>query len=300
MADIIKADSLGVAQVNFKFKDISAGQGLYYAVPVQNVDSSGNAIPAGSATDPSYNIVYGPDAAGAAPTKSPILASGWDGTNVQILRTNTLGNLQITGNVANAAAATGNPVRIAGKVLTTPTAVSDGNVADAITDSFGGLWVSLKGGNIATPVNSTVNNVDGVTPSGSSRNLSIVNYPAKYNGTSFDRDRKPNLVARVASSAASGNPAFLKNGAGDLTTFWGVCGATAAYLQIYNKASAPTIGTDTPVFTYPIPALANFSQSIPNGGYYLSTGIAYAFTTDAAATTGSAAAAVTSFALFGA
>lgn len=123
--------------------------------------------------------------------------------------------------------------------------------------------------------------------------------PYVYNGSTWDRQRKTNIYKRVVSSAASGNPDFLKAAAGDLMQFWGVCGITAAFLQVYNKASAPTIGTDTPILTYPIPANGIFTQTLP-GGSYFNTGIAYAFTTDAAGTTGSAAAAVTSFAIMGA
>ena len=124
--------------------------------------------------------------------------------------------------------------------------------------------------------------------------------PYVLNGTTFDRERKPNISKRIASSAASGNPDFLKASAGDLTKFWGLNGAAITYVQIYNKASAPTIGTDTPILTYPVAANAAFDVTIPNGGLYFATGIAYAFTTDAAGTTGAAAAAVTSCNIIGA
>lgn len=121
-----------------------------------------------------------------------------------------------------------------------------------------------------------------------------------FNGTTFDPATKPNLFGRVASSAASGNPANLKASSGDVMQFWGQCAATAAYLQLYNKATAPVIGTDTPILTFPIPANSVFSQSIPQGGAYFPVGISYAFTTDAAGTTGSAASAVTAFAILAA
>jgi len=53
--------------------------------------------------------------------------------------------------------------------------------------------------------------------------------------------------------------------------------ASIRYFKLYNKASAPTVGTDTPVLTIPIAAngqyLANFEF-----GKYFSTGIAYAIT----------------------
>jgi hypothetical protein len=121
-----------------------------------------------------------------------------------------------------------------------------------------------------------------------------------FNGTTWDRQRKANIFKRVASSAASGNPDFVKASAGDLKQFWGLCGATATYLQIYNKATAPVVGTDTPVITFPLVANAAFSQSFADSGSFFSTGISFAFTTDAAGTTAAAAAAVTAFAMMAA
>jgi hypothetical protein len=60
--------------------------------------------------------------------------------------------------------------------------------------------------------------------------------------------------------------------------------AAIRYLKLYNKASAPTVGTDTPIATLPIPASstgAGFMLTIPSGVNF-STGIAYATTTGVA------------------
>jgi hypothetical protein len=57
-------------------------------------------------------------------------------------------------------------------------------------------------------------------------------------------------------------------------------GSAVAYLKLYNKASAPTVGTDTPLLTIPIPASttgAGVVIPIPNGLFF-STGIALALT----------------------
>lgn len=155
--------------------------------------------------------------------------------------------------------------------------------------------VDSSGGSTGAATN-VVDNADGVAVSGTAnaQKVSARNYV--FNGTSWDRQRKANTFARVASSAAAGNPAVGRAGAGDVRGFWGQNGAAATYLQIYNKATAPVIGTDTPALTYPIPANAVFSQMLGDGAY-LGTGISYAFTTDAAGATGAAAAAVTAFAL---
>lgn len=200
----------------------------------------------------------------------------------------------VQGGSADNTADTTNTLKVGGLVNTTaPTQQATG-----VKTPF---WVSARGslivGGLAT------NGGDGeantvltalTQPSGGAGgSLLVAN--KKFNGTTWDRDRKANAFNRVASSAAAGNPAVGKAAAGDVMQFWGQNGAAITYLQIYNKATAPVIGTDTPVLTYPIPANATFSQTIPNGGAYLGTGIAYAFTTDAAGATGSAAAAVTAF-----
>lgn len=41
--------------------------------------------------------------------------------------------------------------------------------------------------------------------------------------------------------------------------------ATTRYVKLYDKATAPTVGTDTPVFTLPIPAGAAANVAFPNG-----------------------------------
>lgn len=203
------------------------------------------------------------------------------------------------GNVASGASDSGNPVKVGGVYNSTPPTLTTGQRGNMQLDVNGNQQVRLMllGGNIGDAV--PASNVGLARDQANANNLMMAMAQSIYNGASYDRVRKTNIYKRVASSAASGNPDFLKASAGDVTKFWGLCGATAAYLQIYNKASAPTVGTDTPVLTYPIVANSAFTDRIEGGGYF-STGIAFAFTTDAAGTTGSAAAAITSFALMGA
>ena len=83
-------------------------------------------------------------------------------------------------------------------------------------------------------------------------------------------------------SAASTNATSLKASAG---TIWWLhvtnTNASPRYLKLYNKASAPTVGTDTPQHTFVIPgnaAGAGFCLPI-EGGIDFATGIAYAITT---------------------
>jgi hypothetical protein len=79
-------------------------------------------------------------------------------------------------------------------------------------------------------------------------------------------------------AAASTNATSLKASAGGISAIDMFNVATyPVYLKLYNKASAPTVGTDTPVWTIPIPANGGFSRDFVQGEYF-STGIAYAIT----------------------
>jgi hypothetical protein len=98
--------------------------------------------------------------------------------------------------------------------------------------------------------------------------------------------RVPNIVqaqnngmtsSRV-NAAASTNATSLKASAGaavDIDVF--NVAAYSVFLKFYNKASAPTVGTDTPVWTIPIPAATGFARTLPFGKWF-TTGIAYAIT----------------------
>lgn len=86
-------------------------------------------------------------------------------------------------------------------------------------------------------------------------------------------------------SAATTNATNVKASSGQLGVIYAVnLNAAVRYLKLYNKASAPTVGTDTPVATLPIPASttgAGFALTIPDGLNF-SLGIGYAVTTGAA------------------
>lgn len=91
-----------------------------------------------------------------------------------------------------------------------------------------------------------------------------------------------NATSRILSAAASTNATSAKAAAGRIFQVSGYnANAAARYLKIYNKASAPTVGTDTPVITKYLPPQAAFVFDWLNG-YALGTGIAYALTTGSA------------------
>jgi hypothetical protein len=96
------------------------------------------------------------------------------------------------------------------------------------------------------------------------------------------------------TSAASTNATSVKASAGTLFEFTvSNPTATAAYFKLYNKASAPTVGTDIPVATYRVAATGSAGDTVipPIGanGKRFTTGIAWALTAAAAATDTAAA-----------
>ena len=105
-----------------------------------------------------------------------------------------------------------------------------------------------------------------------------------FNGTTWDRSKKPNLTSRIVSSAATTNVTVAKASAGDLFRVSGYnSNAAARYLKIYNKATAPTVGTDVPIWTEYLAPQAKFDLSFPKGMYF-SLGIGYALVTGVADT----------------
>lgn len=86
-------------------------------------------------------------------------------------------------------------------------------------------------------------------------------------------------------SAASTNATSVKASAGQVYMITASnVNAAARYLKLYNKASAPTVGTDVPVHTFIIPgntAGAGTNIPVPTVGLNFSTGIAFALTTEA-------------------
>lgn len=83
--------------------------------------------------------------------------------------------------------------------------------------------------------------------------------------------------ARVAA-AASTNATSVKGSPGGIVSINVFNGnAAVRYLKLYNKASAPTVGTDVPLATFPL-AIGKERDIAPPGGIDFTTGIAYAIT----------------------
>lgn len=113
---------------------------------------------------------------------------------------------------------------------------------------------------------------------------------------SFGRDGVVSDVGTLTRliSAATTNATSVKASAGTVYAVMAFnLNAAVRYLKLYNKASSPTVGTDTPVATFPIPASTTGAGFVINldPGADFATGIALALTTGVAdADTGAVAA----------
>ena len=115
-------------------------------------------------------------------------------------------------------------------------------------DNAGNLLVNLK-------TSGTLNALPVMTASNNGLTNTRVNSVATTNSTSL-KAAPGNIVAIDAFNMA----------------------AYMVFLKLYNKATAPTVGTDTPVWTIPIPANGGGYSGEFTVGEYFSLGIAYAIT----------------------
>lgn len=190
----------------------------------------------------------------------------------------------IQGNSASATADEGSPVKIGGVYRSTQPTLTDGQRGDAQLDARGNTKVAIVGVDGTSGIASQTAAADALSIGGQ-QGLSVVSRNVEFNGATWDRLVKANLTARLLTAAASTNATSVKASAGNVHKVFGTnTNAAARYLKFYNKASSPTVGTDTPVLTFYLPPTAVgggvFSFNLDK--QYFSTGIAYALTTAAA------------------
>ena len=90
-------------------------------------------------------------------------------------------------------------------------------------------------------------------------------------------------TANAVNSAATTNATLVKATAGTLFAIGASnIGLAVAFVKLYNKASAPTVGTDVPVLTLVLPPMAVLEFDMGALGYRFSAGIALAITNLAA------------------
>jgi hypothetical protein len=249
------------------------------------VDASGNLI----------SVAGGAAADDAAASGNPVPVGGiynstlptytnLDRTQAQF---SSRGALIVGGEVAGAATDFGNPVKVAGVYNSTSPTLTSGFRGDLQLGVFGSLKCELWAPGGLVPQVAAGDNADGVAVFTGAQALAVRSRNTLFNGTSWDRESKVATVARLLSAAASTNATSVKASAGNVFKIVGVqANAAARFLKLYNKASAPTVGSDTPIATLYLP------PTTVNGGIfefdfgaqplYFATGIAYALTTAAA------------------
>jgi hypothetical protein len=153
-------------------------------------------------------------------------------------------------------------------------AVMDYN--EVVTEISAGQGSNDAGSSVPVNVNSSVAVAISGTPAVTSANMALA-APSTAIATT-----PAGTLARV-QSAATTNATSVKTTVGKLMgIFLTNNAATIRYLKVYNKASAPTVGTDTPIFTFAIPA-NGVPLSIPfTVAPAFATGLAYAITGAAA------------------
>jgi hypothetical protein len=192
--------------------------------------------------------------------------------------------------------------------------VDASGVAVPITDNSGSLTVDNAGTfavqiaanssvNLAQVAGTAVDTNSGVKSAGTQRVVLATDQPQLTNALKVDGSAVTQPVSGTVTtnpaaattggatpgtfvSAASTNATSVKASAG---TLYGVVlsnvNAAARYLKIFNKASAPTVGTDTPVINLIIPgnaAGAGSNVHLGDIGVAFGTGIAFAITTGVA------------------
>lgn len=107
---------------------------------------------------------------------------------------------QITGNLADSIADSGNPLKVGGKYNATNPTYSDGARADLQIGSRGSLRVELFGSGSATAVGSATAASDAIATSVGLLNAAA--YGHGFNGTTWDRNRTGKQVASVIGKLA--------------------------------------------------------------------------------------------------
>jgi hypothetical protein len=118
----------------------------------------------------------------------------------------------------------------------------------------------------------------------------IPTHAVTQSGTWTVTQTTPSGTGYSLTSAASTNAAVIKSTAGNLFELTvSNPTATAAVVKLYDKATAPTVGTDVPKVTIPVAAGSFVVVPLSNNGKRFSAGIGIAVTANAVATDTTAA-----------
>jgi hypothetical protein len=189
------------------------------------------------------------------------------------------------------AAAVPSSIMYAGATFTTtqPT-VTSGQLVGLQTTSRGALLVSLASADNTATAAGFVKLTDGTTavPVKAASTAVAATDAAMVVGLS------PNMSPSSSdiNSAATTNATSIKASAGTVFSVTASnTGAAAAFVKLYNLATAPTVGTSVPVLTISVPASGTVTVNYGTFGKRYTTGIALAITNLAADTDTTAVAA---------
>ena len=171
--------------------------------------------------------------------------------------------------------ASGATVPVSGSVsLTGTSAVNVAQVAGTTTDTNSGNKSAGTQRVVLATDQPALTNALKVDPSGVTSPVSI----AATVKTSQTPSTSGGYTVSRLLSAASTNATSVKASAGQVYGFYLYNSAAyTVFLKLYNKASAPTVGTDTPFMTVPVPA-GGGAVADWDGGIAMGTGIAFAIT----------------------
>jgi hypothetical protein len=121
-------------------------------------------------------------------------------------------------------------------------------------------------------------NINGRAAASGSAPVALANEDFAVLGRLLPTATASGVTASRINAAATTNATSVKGSSGQVYTI-DVFNAAAynVFLKLYNKATAPTVGTDVPVMTIPVQSGGGFSKTWPHGLPF-STGIAYAIT----------------------
>lgn len=214
---------------------------------------------------------------GSAITTKGFAVSGTDGTNARVLKTDSSGELQIDvltlPNVTNGGTFA---VQVDGNALTALQLIDDVIFADDAAFTPGTSKVAAIGLQADESSTDSVDEGDVGCPRMTLDRKQIVTPQAHTAG---------GATPYKLISAASTNATSVKASAGQI---YGIqvfnTNASARYLKLYDKASSPTVGTDTPVKVITIPGATTGAGAVLNFpvGIAFTSGIALATTTGAA------------------
>lgn len=279
--------------------------GVQYQVVKINVGGDGASAPL-SSSNPLPVTLVAPEMDDAIFAEDVAHASGDKGINVLVVRKDSAasiagsdgdysllqvdatGSLRVTGagggtqyaeDAAHVSGDTGTLALVVRKDTGATIAGSDGDYGALQVTATGALRVAIA----EDAVGSTTDADDGALAGGQASIALVLGMPHVFDGTNWVRG---GLTPYKLNSAATTNATSLKASAGVV----GMCvvtniNAAVRYLKLFNKASAPTVGTDVPVQVYTIPGSTTgggVAVPLPPHGLAFSTGIAFAITAGAA------------------